>query len=522
MKLTFEKRIAIYLWIAPLLFILAAFIYTRFVTQHTRQHEIFTAQALTKALADQISHTTKQQDIAELHKLFGDYIKEPSIISVTLFLPTGSVWYHEDKAGEDMPGPAADATFMTAGARQAFAQHNAFVYWQTAARAYIYYPVYASDTVQTADSPPLELIGYVELGITTHDATSMRNYALIYTGVVLFIFVGLGAWILYYIFHKWHERTAELERSLQVQVSAEDQLRHVLTDLTTQNALYMEINHRLEDTQRQMMLQQAQLIETERLATLGELASMVAHEINNALSGIGSPVDTIIGTPALDEEKIWYCWESDEDGHQLNEYLFTWRQNWAQISDAANLIKVAGHRAETVVRDLQGLVGGRSRKLGKVNLSDVFLETIRLQKNRFLNIELIQDFPDKDLFITSTSGQIGQIYMNLLINAVHALENRPNPTITVKMRHENSGVKMWFADNGCGMSEEIKSNLFKPFFTTKKDKGTGIGLSTTQRIVNESAGTIQVESQEGVGTTFIIWLPYEIAPKTLVVPAAMN
>ncbi len=250
-----------------------------------------------------------------------------------------------------------------------------------------------------------------------------------------------------------------------------------------------------------------ELVEAERQATLGQMAGMVAHELNNALSGVNTAVQALQRHERLDLEKIWHCWEADEQGLELQTYLAHWVENEQELIAIAQLAHTANDRALTVVRDLQGLVGQRSRQSGHINLCEVSRETFRLMANLLAGIQVIEDFEDDAIEITATSGQIGQIFTNLLNNAVHALQNRPNPAITVAIRREPDGATIAFGDNGCGIAPEIRPHIFEPFFTTKAEAGRGLGLSIILRIIKDLGGTVDFSSAINEGTTFTVWLP---------------
>ncbi|RMH73162.1 MAG: GAF domain-containing protein [Gemmatimonadetes bacterium] len=269
---------------------------------------------------------------------------------------------------------------------------------------------------------------------------------------------------------------------------------------------YAELNKAIDD----LKTAEVQMLQSERMASLGELSSMIGHEFNNILNGISSPVELIMSQPPLDEDVIWHCWESDQEGHELQAYLEERRQVWEKIREASKMIKLASDRAFETIRDLQAIAGGKSRKLGLTDIVETLEETIRLQRHKLHKIEIVKEIEAEQFRVMITSGEMGQIFMNFLVNAAHALEGQEDARITIRMRQQDGGVEIQFADNGKGMSEEVQKRIFEPFFTTKGEKGTGIGLTMVKRIVDQRGGKITVESQEGEGTTFTIWFPQEI------------
>lgn len=280
-------------------------------------------------------------------------------------------------------------------------------------------------------------------------------------------------------------------------------------ELARLNEELEKTNQQLLEAQIQTVTAQAKQMEAERLATLGRVASMIGHDMNNALSGVISPLEYIILAEPLDQGEIWDCWETDEDGSRLKAYLEEWEKTWNRIQDAAQMIQIGAKRAHMVINDLQSAVGGKSQKLGYINLPDVFRESVRLQKKHLLNINVIEKFESEEMRVVTTSGAMSQIFMNLLINACHALEGRENPTIIVELKTKNEGVEIRISDNGKGIPEDIMPHIFKPFFSTKGEDGSGLGLAAIKQILKGFNGTIEVESELGKGTTFIVWIPKE-------------
>ncbi|RMH73165.1 MAG: GHKL domain-containing protein [Gemmatimonadetes bacterium] len=278
-------------------------------------------------------------------------------------------------------------------------------------------------------------------------------------------------------------------------------------ELARLNEELEKTNQSLIETQLKLVESQAQRIQAEKLATLGELAGVIAHEVNNALSGIMVPNEIILNTPELDRDKIWQCWESDEDGSLLEAYLDQREKEFRRVKSAADMIRTAAKRAAHVVDDLQNLIGGRSRQLGPVNLCQVFRSACRLQKQRLERITIIEEFECDPLEIVITSGEVGQIFMHLLVNASDALQEQKSAIITVRMYRQANGVQIECADNGRGIPPDHLEHLFDPFFSTKTRDGSGLGLTAVKRIIEEYGGSIDVQSEIGVGTTFSVWLP---------------
>ena len=225
-----------------------------------------------------------------------------------------------------------------------------------------------------------------------------------------------------------------------------------------------------------------QINRSEKMASLGQLAAGIAHEINNPLTGI-----SLYANLAL--ERL------DKEG-PLRQYLLS------VINDT--------DRCKDIVKDL--LVYSRQTSPAKetfqVNsLIEQSLTFIRDQK-RFLNIELVKHMSDDMMLIHADKSQLSQVIINLVMNAIDAMDRRGTLTFRTYRNKPKKKVYIEVSDTGCGIPEENLSKVFDPFFTTKgPEKGTGLGLSTSYGIVKENGGRISIKKTSPGGTTFLIELP---------------
>jgi signal transduction histidine kinase len=282
----------------------------------------------------------------------------------------------------------------------------------------------------------------------------------------------------------------------------------------------------LERSLQQMQEMQLQLIQSEKLSSLGQLMAGLAHEINN-------PVNYLTGN--LDYAKTYVA---DVIEH-LN--LYQQQADSETIADHAQRIDL-----EFLLRDLPAMVNSMNIGIQRIEEISVSLRTFarsdqdekircnihqgldsaililrhRLKANQFRpEIQIIKnygDLPEIDCFL----GQLNQVFMNLLANAIDALDDsngdrpfsaivaQPNQ-ITISSRAEKDSVYLSIRDNGTGMDPSVRAKIFDYLYTTKPvGKGTGIGLALVSQIIQEShGGTIEVRSQPGEGAEFIISLP---------------
>lgn len=223
-----------------------------------------------------------------------------------------------------------------------------------------------------------------------------------------------------------------------------------------------------------------QLIHADRLATIGQLAAGVAHELNEPLGNILGFAQLVKKNPELPKQA-----ESDLEK-----------------------IETASLYAREIVKKLLIFSRQTPTKKAKIKLNKVVNESLGLFEGRLekegidLKKSLSPELPD----ITADAGQINQVLVNLIVNAIHAMPD--GGTLTVRTEAMDGYILIYVEDTGIGMSNEVMEQIFLPFFTTKEiDKGTGIGLAVVHGIITSHGGSIDVISKEDVGTCFQIKLP---------------
>ncbi|OGR08850.1 MAG: hypothetical protein A3K23_06385, partial [Desulfobacca sp. RBG_16_58_9] len=227
-----------------------------------------------------------------------------------------------------------------------------------------------------------------------------------------------------------------------------------------------------------------QLMQAEKIASLGRLAAGVAHEINNPLAGI------LIYAEILKRDM-----EEDAAGHQHVEEIINQTLRCKQI--VTRLLEFSrqslGHKT-------------------LVDLNDIISRCVKLIGHQvlFQNIEIEQALDPALPQIFGDPGELQQVFTNLFLNAADAMKGLGRITITSRAAPQRDGVIITFADTGSGISPILWDKIFEPFFTTKPPgKGTGLGLSIVYGVIQRHGGSIEVESPPGGGTTFTIRLPLD-------------
>jgi signal transduction histidine kinase len=238
----------------------------------------------------------------------------------------------------------------------------------------------------------------------------------------------------------------------------------------------------LEDALSQLRKTQAELVQTEKLASIGQLAGGVAHEINN-------PLLVILGRAEFAMDKI-------EDAHPAMKDL--------------DVIHTQTERIAEIVRNL--LSFSRTSKIEDfrpVSINEVIERTIALTEHQasVSNISTIREFGEELPLIWGNPGQLQQVFVNLCINACQAMRGSGG-SLTVTTWQDNGKVIARFQDTGPGISEELREQIFEPFFTTKDEtEGTGLGLAISRGIIHAHQGKIEAGSEPGKGAAFTIELP---------------
>ncbi len=231
-------------------------------------------------------------------------------------------------------------------------------------------------------------------------------------------------------------------------------------------------------------------IQTSKLAALGKMAAGIAHEINNPLAVIGEKAG----------------WLKD----LLRTADLSQSPNFQEFSHTVAKIEQYVVRAKTVTHRLLGFARRMEPVSEKVNINSVMDEAIDFLENesRYRSIDIQTDYYPNLPLTLSDSGQLQQVFLNILNNAIDAIGKDGEILIKTKHIAKNNEIAIAITDNGPGIPKDMLNKIFDPFFTTKEvGKGTGLGLSISYGILEKLGGRILVASEEGKGSTFTIYLP---------------
>jgi C4-dicarboxylate-specific signal transduction histidine kinase len=255
---------------------------------------------------------------------------------------------------------------------------------------------------------------------------------------------------------------------------------HIMGDLR-------ETTQEMERREHELRDKQEQLVQAGKLATLGELTTGVAHELNNPLNNIGLYVGNVIDRIRLGED----------DAEPLVADLEKAMEQVRKATEIISHLRTFGRAARVSIE--------------QVDVDDVIERSLLLvhEQLRLRGIEVELELCPDELLVVANPIQLEQVFINLLTNARDALIDAKRKTIRIASSRDEERIRIAFSDTGPGIPPELQQRIFDPFFTTKEvGTGTGLGLSITYSILKEYGGDISVESRPGKGATFMVELPF--------------
>ncbi len=330
---------------------------------------------------------------------------------------------------------------------------------------------------------------------------------LMYT-VIAMIFISLLIWIFVYrVVHepleylqRGTERLARGELGYQLKIESSDevgQLSRSFNDMSKQlldarneiTAWTRTLEQRVDSKTKELRRAHDQMIQVEKMVAIGKMAAVVAHEINNPLSGILTYSKLI---------KKWVSRGANSDAEKK------------EINDSLDLIASESRRCGDLVRNLLTYSRTSPMNLGQCNVNEVVDRCIKLVQPKLehssvqLNLDTADDMPR----IFCDAAQVEQVLLALVMNAIDAMPHGGNLWITT--RNLGDEIELQVRDDGMGIPADVLPKLFEPFTTTKEvGKGVGLGLAISKGIVERHGGHVDLQSELGKGTTFTVILPLD-------------
>lgn len=312
------------------------------------------------------------------------------------------------------------------------------------------------------------------------------------------------------------QQLAESEKLAKMSKMLAESNEQILQQQEETKAAYEELQAVHEDLQST----QTQLIQSEKMSSLGQLTAGVAHEINNPVNFVYGGVQALDYT-IKDLVTVLNGYQTVmndiSENYTEDEYLKNKIKVLSELQDLDELkeealqmiedIKVGAERTADIVRGLRNFSRSDGTTWQQADLHEGLDSTLVILNSQIKgNIEVVKNYSNYVETIQCYAGQLNQVFMNILSNSIQAIEGKG--TIWITTEDTGNAVKITLKDSGKGMPNSLLDKIFDPFFTTKEiGSGTGLGLSISYGIVEKHQGSIEVKSTEGEGTQFTITIP---------------
>ncbi|HLV88451.1 MAG TPA: ATP-binding protein [Candidatus Sulfotelmatobacter sp.] len=525
------------------IFALLGYLNVRLHRQHLEQNTLISAERI----GDVIKHSTTdymlRNDREGLYHTIQTFASEPGIEKIRIFDQEGRITYTTDAAElNHVVDKSAEACYACHNQSQPMARLNRpdrFRIYRNPAGTHvlgIITPIEnrpsCSNAACHAHPAEQQILGVLDtnLSLTRADvqlAESSRRMIL-YTGCALLL-IAVLSW--FFVWRVAGGPVKALERGTrqlaagalgyQIEVQSRDELgelAHSFNEMSRrlqaehdENLTWTRtLEERVERKTRELKLAHEHALHTEKMASIGKMAAVLAHEINNPLSGI------------LTYSKLLRKWID----RQWNEGVQPAEERAARqkdIGEALDLIATESRRCGDLVKNLLTFSRTTPMNLQPTNVNEVIERSLRLVQHQLdlagvqVQLELDPALPR----VQCDAAQIEQVLLALIMNAMDALPQGGNLWLTTARRPDQGCICIVVRDDGCGIPQEVLSRIFEPFLTTKETgRGVGLGLAISHSILERHNGKIDVQSEAGCGTTFTVTLPCETEAPDAAAPAA--
>lgn len=290
----------------------------------------------------------------------------------------------------------------------------------------------------------------------------------------------------------------------------------MLNEIEAQSVFIKKQNRDILAKQQELEKAQRQIIQSEKMASIGVLTAGIAHEINNPVNFIYAGVNSIM-RDFLDVDQVLNVIK-DVDKNKTNpsdiiqqicdkKREFGFDDSYCAITQTINDVLYGAQRVTEIVQGLRNFSRHENEQMDLNNLNSIVEGVLVLLKNKYKHhIEIVKNLDPSLPYVECKAGKINQVIMNIISNAIDSIKDKGE--ISISTQTKGNSVSISIKDNGSGIPDEVLPKIFDPFYTTKDvGQGTGLGLAISNEIVKEHNGKIDVISQVGKGTEFIIEIP---------------
>jgi two-component system NtrC family sensor kinase len=505
-----------------LILALLGYLNVRLHRQHLEQNTLLSAERVSDVIKHSTTDYMLRNDREGLHRSIQTMANQPGMEKIRIFDQDGRITYTTDAAEQNhVVDKTAEACYACHAQSQPLARlkrPDRFRIYRNAAGTRvlgIITPIEnrpaCSNAACHAHPAEQQILGVLDTNLSLARAdvqlaqSSRRMIA--YTGCALLLIAFLSwffVWIVVakpvHALKRGTERLAAGDLGHQIDVRSNDEIGELASSFNSmsrelqtarkQNLAWTHtLEQRVEEKTRELKRAHEHALHTEKMASIGKMAAVLAHEINNPLSGI------------LTYAKLLHKWiDRDAVGHHQ------------EICDSLDLIASESRRCGDLVKNLLTFSRTTPMNLQPANLNQVINRSLRLVQHQ-LDLAGIHVQPQLDPKLPQVqcdAAQIEQVVLALVMNALDAMPQGGNLWLTTSFTREPNQVCIVVRDDGSGIPAEILHRIFEPFLTTKETgRGVGLGLAISHSILERHRGTIEVQSEQGRGTTFTVTLPWE-------------
>ncbi|MFT6964094.1 MAG: signal transduction histidine kinase [Flammeovirgaceae bacterium] len=322
------------------------------------------------------------------------------------------------------------------------------------------------------------------------------------------------------LYDQLQHQNEELQAQHEELMQNTEELHSLNENLESQVRDLNDQKNELKSTFNDLQHTQVQLVQAEKMSSLGQLTAGIAHEINNPINFVFAGANTlkVLIKDIHDVLDKYHEIDLEGDPAQIAKELKEIEDYREEIyfqditQDTDDLLKdilQGAERTQAIVKSLRTFSRLDEKDIKKADLHENINSTLVILNTKISNkIEVIKDYSEFFPGVDCNIGQLNQVFMNLLSNAVDAIKDKG--TIHIKTWQEEDTAHVSISDSGSGMSPDVIQRIFEPFFSTKDvGKGTGLGLSISHGIIEKHSGTIEVQSEVGKGTIFTVKLPID-------------
>jgi len=506
------------------IFALLGYLNVRLHRQHLEQNTLLSAERMSDIIKQGTSDYMLRNDREGLHRSIQKMAAEPGIEKIRIFDQEGRVTYSTN-SGElnHVVDKTAEACYACHAQSQPLSRLNRpdrfRIYRNTSGSRVlgIITPIEnqpaCSNAACHAHPAENQILGVLDTNLSLAKAdvqlSESSRRMILYTACGLLLIALLSWFFVWQIvgrpvkaLEQGTERLAAGDLGYQIDVRSKDEIGELADSF---NALSSQLKaehnenvawtrtleQRVEQKTRELKRAHEHALHTEKMASIGKMAAVLAHEINNPLSGI------------LTYAKLLRKWLDHEDGGSSRR---------TEIRDSLDLIASESRRCGDLVKNLLTFSRTTPMNLQATDLNKVIDRSLRLVQHQLdlasiqVQLELDPDLPP----VLCDGAQIEQVLLALMMNAIDAMPQGGNLWLNTKLNQAEGAVRIVVRDDGSGIPPEILPRLFEPFLTTKETgRGVGLGLAISRSILERHDGSIEVQSEVGRGTTFTVTLPWD-------------